>query len=137
MQPATEANTRSPQLEAMGHGRGRSAVPYEVVVASVLATQIQGTGLLQVRARGRQRGALLDEVVMASALATRPKMDLWSAGRSLVVPPAPVMLATTAAAPAVGRRCCRSMLCMYTGCTSWKAEALKNPGSPGRWKMSV
>ena len=52
---------------------------------------------------------------MASALATRPKMAFWSAGRILVVAPAPVMLATTAAAPATGRHCCHSMQCTCTG----------------------
>ena len=59
----------------------------------------------------QERGALLEEVVIASALATRPKMAFWSAGRSLVVAPAPVVLATTAAAPA-NRRFCHSMSCI-------------------------
>ena len=49
------------------------------------------------------QSALLDAVVMASALATRPKMFFWSAGRSLAVAPAPVVLTTTAAAPAAGQ----------------------------------
>lgn len=47
-----------------------------------------------------RRRALVVAVVIASALATSPKMDFWSARRSTVVAPAPVMLATTAAAPA-------------------------------------
>ena len=71
----------------------------------------------------QEQSALLDEVVMASTFATRPKMAFWSAGRSLVVAPAPVVLATTAAAPATGRQCWHSMSCICTDLTPYMLSA--------------